>query len=397
MNNEELFEKYVSATLSEAECESLKVLLRDDPRAARDFACYVDETALMVSVAEESQQQQVPEGSANNRTRRPQKRRESALRLAIKVFVPLAAMLVIGAYVLVDYVQNQKAIGEVAVAVQVERNGAIVTLEEKQLVYFDDKVSSSTDGGRLKLLDGSTVTLSKGATCQVSKSTHGFEVSLKNGRGEFEVSSQKNGKSFIVMTPLLRTTVIGTHFTVDADDKTSRVRVLEGLVKVDDLKNEAHFVEPGELAVIEKGGVLSKKNAQKAMGLAPYLCNAQGEDCDVEYLESKNYIVLLYAQKWDPSSRSFVLQLMEFYKKFPGDYEVIFMDAEGDFSVKYKMPWLCVKDGMEEEVAKLLGPNPATYPLNLVILDQEGKVLKQAAKGSKWHGTDSLLLNLKKL
>ena len=229
------------------------------------------------------------------------------------------------------------------------------------------------------------------------KSTHGFEVNLQKGRGEFEVSSQKQGSTFIVTTSMLRTTVIGTHFTVDADDKSSQVRVLEGLVKVDDFKEEARFVEPGEIAFIASNNVLIKKEAHKSMQLEGSLCDAYGEELDTEYLESKKNIVLLYAQKWDPSSRSFILQFMAFYKENPGDYEVVFMDAQGEFSAKYEMPWLCVKEGMKEKAADLLGSNPSSYPLNLLLIDQKGNVIKRAAKGGKWYGTGGILKYLKTL
>ncbi|MCM8543196.1 MAG: hypothetical protein NE328_23205, partial [Lentisphaeraceae bacterium] len=53
MSQEELFEKYISATLTLEDKEELKEVLKNDKKAGREFAEYIQDTAMYLSVAEE--------------------------------------------------------------------------------------------------------------------------------------------------------------------------------------------------------------------------------------------------------------------------------------------------------------------------------------------------------
>ena len=66
MNEEELFDKYLSATMTGEDREELKNLLKTDESAGERFRNHVEETALYVAVAEDLQLRQTYEAKTGS-------------------------------------------------------------------------------------------------------------------------------------------------------------------------------------------------------------------------------------------------------------------------------------------------------------------------------------------
>ena len=405
MNEEQelqLFERYISATMEQGDKETLKELLRH-PESSRRFAEFIEDTAIYVSVAEDmdvkdcavkiqqakSFQQNASLKVTKRRTRKSSGSKNS--KTAMRVLLSVAAAFVISGVLFFQYLKDNKQIGFADVAgISLERGGFDYTWGEKNILLDGDSFTALEDTA-ISLKDGSSLLMTKGAVCKVSNTSKGLLVEQLSGRVEYEVAKQVEGFNFRVKTNKLRTTVIGTQFTVDAESEESKVRVLEGLVKVDDLISKSYFVNPGEFAVINDDQELTKTSALKAMQLAGLLKDSQGNEFNTESLENKKFFLLLYVDKNDPAGRAFILDgLSKFYAQNNGDFEVIFMNDKDGFAKEYDMPWTSVKDGALNKAENVLGKF-GDMLLSLTLIDQAGNVIARSHKGQEWHGTDSVL------
>ena len=405
MSQEELFEKYISATMTLEDKDELKELLKSDKEAGKKFAEYIQDTALYLSVAEELKLHQRAVDLDNNRrsasanfkvqkaaTGRYATVQPEVSKTGSRVILAIAAAFTICGILFFNYLKQSSHVADIASAetISLDRGGWDLTFGDKSYILSGDRITALDDIS-VSVKDGSQINMSKGSVCEIIQNENGLEIRQTKGRSEYNVAKQTNGKKFRVVTDKIRTTVIGTRFTVDAEADRSKVRVTEGTVKVDDFKDEAEFLNEGEFATVNLEKTLTKKVAYQTMKLANFISSANGEVFNTESIEEKPYIVLLYAESWDPSSRSFIHKLKNFYSLFNKDFEVVFMnDAEG-FAKDYDMPWACIDAGKTPEVESLIGKFSSSYPLNMVLMDQHGNVLAKSVKGKEWLGADHVL------
>ena len=144
--------------------------------------------------------------------------------------------------------------------ISLDRGGLDLTFGDKSFILKGDRITALEDIS-ISVKDGSTIFMDKGAICEIDESDSGMKVTQVKGRSEYIVSEQVEGKNFKVFTDRSRTTVIGTRFTVDTASDRSKVRVTEGLVKVDDLTSKSYYVNPGEYAIVDASKTLTKKVA----------------------------------------------------------------------------------------------------------------------------------------
>jgi transmembrane sensor len=126
----------------------------------------------------------------------------------------------------------------------------------------------TANGGQFQLqwTDGSKVWLNAGSSVKypVQFSGNLRKVQLI-GEAYFEI--EKNAqKPFIVEAGRTSISVLGTHFNVHAypDEKTIRVSLAEGIVKI----NDGEALLPGELAIIDSSGMVTKSKADLDAELA---------------------------------------------------------------------------------------------------------------------------------
>ena len=119
---------------------------------------------------------------------------------------------------------------------------------------------------------------------------------------------------------------------------------------------------------------------------------------DAASLQGIKYWAIYYSASWCPPCRAFTPKLVEFYKTFKPqhpDFELIFVnhdqteDAMLDYMKTDAMPWPAVRfDDIERDDAnKYCGPG---IP-DLVLVDDNGKVLSDSFNGSDYRGPDSVI------
>ncbi|WP_316808310.1 FecR family protein [Pedobacter agri] len=107
-------------------------------------------------------------------------------------------------------------------------------------------------GGQYQVIlpDGSKVWLNAASSLKYPEVFSGKQRSVTlTGEGYFEVAKDKS-KPFYVQTQYQKIEVLGTHFNINAymDDHTIKTTLLEGLVKVSNLKS-SKILKPGEQAI----------------------------------------------------------------------------------------------------------------------------------------------------
>lgn len=120
-----------------------------------------------------------------------------------------------------------------------------------------------TDVTRLKLSDGSTVTLREGSWLNIDRSFDGStrEVSLE-GEAYFDVAANP-GKPFVIHTGKVKTTVLGTAFSIKANpaEPLITITVTRGIVKVEDEQTLlATLVADKQLVYNTQSNRVSEKN-----------------------------------------------------------------------------------------------------------------------------------------
>ena len=402
-SQEELFERYVSATMTLEDKEELKDLLRNDQEAGRRFGEYMEDTASYLSLAEEMALEKKAvaldrENKSTTASFRVHKSKRTASfqqpksKTALRVVLAMAAAFTVAGILFFNYIKSSRHVADVASIEKfsLDRQNLDLTFGDKSFIMSGDKITALEDLA-ISVKDGSTIYMSKGAACEILENEDGLYVKQLSGRSEYIVAEQSDNKKFRVFTDKARTTVIGTRFTVDADHERSKVRVLEGLVKVDDLSSVSDFVRPGEFAIVNSDNVFSKQVAHQTMLVSKYIKTAAGDAYNVEGIEEKPYLVLLYAEKWDPASRSFIHKLKNFYAENNQSFEVIFMNNNDNFAADYEMPWACIDAEQTEEVENLIGQFKSSFSLNMVLMDQHGNVIAKSVKGKEWIGADTVL------
>ena len=404
MNEEELIDRYLSASMTQENKSELKRLFTEDADFSDRFRNYVEDTAIYISLADELKMRKAFEsGNVSTAKMKVSKSRiaQNNLKIvdapqkssAVKYVAAIAAMLTVCATGVAMFLQSENTIGIASDmnALTINRSAFDFSFSSNNKLMKGDEIVSLKNELVLTLKDGSKLTLDKGATCILSENSGVYKVNQKRGRIDYEIQEQKNGNKFQVLTNGLRTTVIGTKFTAEASGAKEKVRVLEGLVKVDDFENTSHFINPGEFAMLNNEGELEKANAKTGMELSPLVSDFTGNDILSDSLEEKPYLLILQASKWDPSSRAFVHKLKKFYKQYKDSFEVIFVNDQDNFAYDYEMPWPIVKKGNVGKAYSILEIQESSFPLNIRLINQDGGIFGRSVSDNKWLGIDHVL------
>ncbi|MCM8530760.1 MAG: FecR domain-containing protein [Lentisphaeraceae bacterium] len=405
MTEEELFDRYLTASITADEQEQLKGLLKEDSEAGDRLSQHITETAMYVSIAEDFRMYNVfetkkPVRFNTNRITQNNIRvaSEKPQRKLNGVFLAgIAATILFGGLIFAQFVSQNSIIGTTSdvASVRIERTAFDLGLNEPTVIRTGDRVTALEDM-ELSLNDNSKLMMTRGSSILLTRDKAGFKVDQFEGLIQYKIDKQKNGKTFHVLTNGLRTSVIGTEFTVDSDSTKEKVRVLEGLVKVDNKADKSFFVNPGEFAFINQDEAsFDKKSAVTGMKLNEMVQSFAGEDLATDQLEEKPLLMILYAEKWDPSSRSFIHKLKNLYKEYNQAFEVVFMNNIDDFAQDYEMPWSIVKSDFSSSAESLLNVKKSSYPLSVTLVDQNGITIARSVSGNKWLGTSHLIDTIK--
>ena len=253
MNREELFEKHLRGELDAAEVLELKHLLASDRETGRAFVEHANETALLVRVGSQLQSARsasnvVPlfsfeEASSENLkiSEGPQEQPPASRRLfRFSRRAALAACLVALALVAITLVFSTRPpaarhAAEVFVTgagLEVTRNGLLVKGDVIEL-QAGDVIQTPTnniavigyqhEATRLQIQPGSIVVF--------GDPTAGKQFELRRGILHARVAPQPEGRAMSVQTAHARATVLGTEFVLRAEERATKLDVLEGKVE----------------------------------------------------------------------------------------------------------------------------------------------------------------------
>jgi ferric-dicitrate binding protein FerR (iron transport regulator) len=255
--SEELFEKYLSRTLSTQEMTRLNELLKGDEAVKLEFVEFVQEWQLLASAAKKQTEVvslpklvEIPPDQARNAFRRPW---IPALAAAA------AIMLMVGWW----WLSGSRSGGVVANVVHIQGSVVIHKMTDKKSrnARMGETIVAGTiiktgEDGEVKLAYGNgvaDVTLKANSKLLTAKSKSEKSLGLENGRLIATVAKQPKDNPFVVTTAHAEMRVLGTKFDVLVDDKLTRLKVSEGVVSMRGSDGDAVAVKAGFVAAAAEG------------------------------------------------------------------------------------------------------------------------------------------------
>ncbi len=160
---------------------------------------------------------------------------------------------------------NGDLIKQAGLSISKTADGQLVYNVEKTDRILDNakmNTISTPNGGewQIRLPDGSTVWLNAASSLEypLDIGVDKNRIVKLNGEAYFEVAKDA-ARPFIVETEKQKLEVLGTHFNVNSypDEHTTRTTLLEGSVRISDVKNlsASEILKPGEQSVLSGNGI----------------------------------------------------------------------------------------------------------------------------------------------
>ena len=250
--------RYLDGSLGPDEEAQVADLLRSDPEA-RAFLREVAEQAVTVADVERTESGRQRELGAREDWSSDRREPAGAIgspwtRLARWPWAAVAAaVLIAGVYLL-------RPNAELQIVTITEMNGALQWTGDGGHVVRDLEAGSSLPGGTLESLsadswtvltfrDGSTVTVSGQSTLTISEDQQ-KEIHLREGSMSASVAPQPHGQPMLIHTPTAKLEVLGTQLNVDAERRSTTLRVNEGRVRVTRLADGSMAEVPADHQVV---------------------------------------------------------------------------------------------------------------------------------------------------
>lgn len=133
-----------------------------------------------------------------------------------------------------------------------ETNTTKVFNEQVEKYHLKTTVASTYS---ILLSDGTTVWMNAGSEIVFPKKFQGTkrDVHLLYGEAYFEVAKNPN-KPFVVYTPTIEVTALGTQFNINLHSKASKTILTEGEISVA-VQGERHILHPGQMALLQNGSI----------------------------------------------------------------------------------------------------------------------------------------------
>jgi len=258
--DEELFDRYLSDSLSREDAETLKVLLREDTEAQRSFFEHVKQTGLTIFAATKyaaaaGEPKEAPSG--------PPPRMILLRRLA--TWGAVAAAVVLAAGVSFYYgtltpalpaAEMTAELGTFTPPLRILRDTDEVP-PEAGMRLEDHDVLHVGEGGSATIVypsEGSTVRLETRTYATLWDESDTRYVDLIQGSLEYRSAGTSKHRSAVITTPSTTATAIGTRFIILVEGERTRLQVREGAVRFEskDTK-QAVRVAAGQSAIGAEG------------------------------------------------------------------------------------------------------------------------------------------------
>jgi ferric-dicitrate binding protein FerR (iron transport regulator) len=244
MSREEMFEKHFRGELAPHETEQLKCLLASDPEAGRAFVEFSNETALIVRVGTQLQSAwpaenvvSLPAAVANDAVATPPSVRRR--RFPRGAWITAMAACAIGLLVLFAFLQRTASpprVPDVYVSgegIQITRNGAVRSGRNIELMPGDVIATAMNKPGTIVYeREPTRVVLQPSTVLVFGDAAHGKRFELRRGTVQARVAPQPKDSPMSVETAHVYATVIGTEFVMRADDRATKLDVLDGKVRL---------------------------------------------------------------------------------------------------------------------------------------------------------------------
>ena len=222
MNREDLFDKFLQRTLTRAEAEELKALLKRDAEAGRALVEHVNEASLLVRIG--SQMQSAPADtseiirlhtaaqSAASPTRRASAWKWAALAAGFAVLAAAAWWL------FPTTTELRATVSMINGEVTLLRGDKTLPVETGFKLRQGDVIQTPPQGRAMVVFDGEAtrVELQADARAVFSVSRKGKRLELSQGALEATVAPQPAGRPMTLLTLHAEARVVGTRFLLSA-------------------------------------------------------------------------------------------------------------------------------------------------------------------------------------
>jgi hypothetical protein len=255
VNHEELFEKHLRGELAPEDAAELKRVLANEPGAGRAFVEYANETALLVRVGSQLQsawpaENVVPLPSLPGATAHAPDHRDNqsspdrAARSSRFVKWAAWAACLAAAGIIFGLFNRDASPGRVSEVrvpevyvsgegVRVTRGGVLLKGDDVGLMAGDVITAPTNRTATIVYEHESTrVVLQPGTVLVFGGATQGKQFELRRGTIEARVAPQPAGLPMSVQTAHALATVVGTEFVMRADERATKLDVLEGKVQL---------------------------------------------------------------------------------------------------------------------------------------------------------------------
>ncbi|HEX3133154.1 MAG TPA: FecR family protein, partial [Planctomycetota bacterium] len=198
----------------------------------------------------------LPKPGQSHRWRRQRNQRGVNLRLLASIGVAACVAVMVLAYVV------YRPVSALPVVAELEALGSntrmVVDGREPDMARVrlkaGNQVALAIGEARTRYADGSTFTLSAGTVLTLGSGDAGKRIALERGQISADVVPQPAGRPLRITTPQGLATVVGTHFTLTAETRRTRLAVASGVVSLATATGDAGIaVAAGQQADIVDG------------------------------------------------------------------------------------------------------------------------------------------------
>lgn len=248
----ELVQAYLDGNASDAESAEMARRLREEPGFAEELAVQARLAVALEKLGSEQSETELLRQEAGLLASRSGWRRAGLLALA-------ASLLVLAGSLLLWHGKDAASPppGKTDASVVVYRGGEKVRATGEMELCLDDRVETGAGQEATFAVQGEAARIKIGelSTVVCRKSLAGGNLlEIERGRVAARVDRQNRNKPFVMQTPHVTATVMGTVFGVRVDGDASTVSVDEGEVSIrTGTPDESMVVGPGKYAVIRRG------------------------------------------------------------------------------------------------------------------------------------------------
>ena len=323
-------------------------------------------------------------GRKNQRNLRHRKKKVATQNRSL-IWASIAAVLAIAGGLFLTVMSNNSETALIANVTlmkgdgKIIRNGEALNASQVTKLYPGDVYRGSSESSfKVNYLDGTEVSvLNKSLASFILSKNGGKKIEMDEGLLKADVSKQPVGKPFEILTPKAQATVLGTIFTIKAEDNYTEMTVTEGLVRFKRLSDNLAYDVPANHKISTESNpfkaeslrAINKAVAEKGSALKISLIYNSKGDLVPEYKDMKNGMII-DGYKVPSKMVNFV------FEPSPVKYE--------SFEIKLEGTMIRTKGSKLEESATFsVFGDSFTHPLERTAVADRGFYLEELRNGKQ--------------